>query len=149
MTGSDSLHSLLDYECLPLWLTWFWFTSRSLLQLRCRLVNTPQLNTELSYEWLTTASFHSLSLSLSLSLSQSHIAPDVQSVCMSWCRAPSGAHDQLFILSWKLLSCPYGAPSLTRGRVCRLSVIVGSISSLSFVQLFTILPLKSNRMYNI
>jgi hypothetical protein len=30
-----------------------------------------------------------------------------------------------------------------------LSVIVGSISSLSFVQLFTILLLKPNRMYNI
>jgi hypothetical protein len=30
-----------------------------------------------------------------------------------------------------------------------LSVIVGSISPLSFVQLFTILLLKPNRMYNI
>jgi hypothetical protein len=50
---------------------------------------------------------------------------------------------------WKLLSCPCEAPSLMRGRVCRLSVRVGSISSLSFVQLFTILLLKPNRMYNI
>jgi hypothetical protein len=27
-------------------------------------------------------------------LSQSHIATDGQSVCLSWCRAPAGAHDQ-------------------------------------------------------
>jgi hypothetical protein len=31
MTAQDPLHSLLDYECLLLWLTWFWFTTRSLL----------------------------------------------------------------------------------------------------------------------
>jgi hypothetical protein len=52
VTDRDSLHSLLDYECLLflLWLTWFWFTNRSLLQLRCPLVNTTHLNTQLSYE---------------------------------------------------------------------------------------------------
>jgi hypothetical protein len=46
----------------------------------------------------------------------------------SWCRAPTGAHDQIFIPVRKLLSCLYGAPSLTRGRVCHLS---GSVRSLS------------------
>jgi hypothetical protein len=30
--------------------------------------------------------------------SQSHFTTDSQSVCLSWCRAPSGAHDQIFIL---------------------------------------------------
>jgi hypothetical protein len=83
------------------------------------------------------------------SQSQSHIATDGQSVCLSWCQAPAGAHDQMFLLVWKLLSCPCGAPSLTRGRVCHLSAIVSSISPLSFVQLFTILLLKPNFMYNI
>jgi hypothetical protein len=29
--------------------------------------------------------------------SQSHIATDGQSVSKSWCQAPSGAHDQIFI----------------------------------------------------
>jgi hypothetical protein len=29
--------------------------------------------------------------------SQSHFTTDSQSVCLSWCRAPSGAHDQIFI----------------------------------------------------
>jgi hypothetical protein len=29
--------------------------------------------------------------------SQSHIATDGQSISKSWCRAPYGAHDQIFI----------------------------------------------------
>jgi hypothetical protein len=33
----------------------------------------------------------------SLGQSQSHIATDGQSFSKSWCRAPSGAHDQIFI----------------------------------------------------
>jgi hypothetical protein len=43
----------------------------------------------------------------SQSQSQSHIATDGQSVCLSWCRAPSGAHDQILITGWQLLSCPW------------------------------------------
>jgi hypothetical protein len=50
--------------------------------------------------------------------SQSHITTDVNSISKSWCLAPSGAHDQIFITLWQLLSCFCGAPSLTRGRVC-------------------------------
>jgi hypothetical protein len=30
-----------------------------------------------------------------------------QSVCLSWCRAPSGAHDQILVTVWHLLSCPW------------------------------------------
>jgi hypothetical protein len=55
--------------------------------------------------------------------SQSHIATDGQSVSMSWCRAQSGTFDQRFFFSM-LLSCLLGAPSLTRGRVCHVSVFV-------------------------
>jgi hypothetical protein len=83
------------------------------------------------------------------SQSQSHIATDGQSVCLSWCRAPSRAHDQIFILPWKLLSSPDGAPSLTRGRVCHLSVIVTGFSQLSVVNIFIILQILTNRIYNI
>jgi hypothetical protein len=83
------------------------------------------------------------------SQSQSHIATDGQSVCLSWCRAPAGAHDQIFLLVWKLLSCPCGAPSLTRGRVCHLSITVGSISPSQYVQIFTNLQFLTNCMYNI
>jgi hypothetical protein len=55
----------------------------------------------------------------------SHIATDNQSVGLSWCRAPSGAHDKIFAYLFNLLKVTVlsmGAPSLTRGRVCRLSV---------------------------
>jgi hypothetical protein len=50
--------------------------------------------------------------------SQSHIATDGQSVSKSWCRAPSGAHGQIFFTVWQLRSCFLRAPSLTRKRVC-------------------------------
>jgi hypothetical protein len=73
-------------------------------------------------------------LNQSQSQSQSHIATDGQSLCLSWCRAPTGAHDQMFLLVWKLLPCPCGAPSLTRDRVCHLSVIVDSNSPCHYVQ---------------
>jgi hypothetical protein len=36
---------------------------------------------------------------------QSHIATDGQPVSKSWCRAPSGAHDQLCITVWQLRFC--------------------------------------------
>jgi hypothetical protein len=50
------------------------------------------------------------------SQSQSHITTDGQSFSMSWCRDQSGTFDQRFFFLSKLLSCPCGAPSLTRGR---------------------------------
>jgi hypothetical protein len=37
-------------------------------------------------------------------------------------KPPSGAYDQIFITVRKLRVCWYGAPSLTRGRVCRLQL---------------------------
>jgi hypothetical protein len=40
---------------------------------------------------------------LSTSKSKSHC--DWRSVSKSWCRAPSGAHDQIFITVWHLRSC--------------------------------------------
>jgi hypothetical protein len=36
------------------------------------------------------------SLSAPQSQSQSHVTTNGQSVCLSWCRAPAGAHDQMF-----------------------------------------------------
>jgi hypothetical protein len=60
--------------------------------------------------------------------SQSHIATDGQSISKSWCRAPSGAHDQIFITLWQLRSCFCGTPSLTRGRVCLLYMLLALAS---------------------
>jgi hypothetical protein len=55
------------------------------------------------------------------------IATDGQSVSLSWCRAPSGAHDQILITVWQLRSCPWeGALSDER-------------TSLSFVSQSTVL----------
>jgi hypothetical protein len=38
----------------------------------------------------------------SVSQSQSNIATDGQSASKSWCQAPSGAHEQIFITVWQL-----------------------------------------------
>jgi hypothetical protein len=59
-----------------------------------------------------------------VSQSQSHTATDGQSVSKSWCRTSSGAQDQIFIIVWHLRSCFCGAPSLTRGRVCLLYMLL-------------------------
>jgi hypothetical protein len=61
---------------------------------------------------------------LPASRSRSHIATDGQSVSKSWCRAPSGDHDQIYITVWQLRSCFCGAPSLSRGWVCLLYMLL-------------------------
>jgi hypothetical protein len=42
----------------------------------------------------------------------------------SWCRASSATHDQIFITLWHLRLWFCGAPSLTRGRVCILYMLL-------------------------
>jgi hypothetical protein len=61
---------------------------------------------------------------LSVSQSQSYMATDSRSISKSWCRAPSGAQGQIFSIVWQLRSCFYGAPSLTRGLVCLLYMLL-------------------------
>jgi hypothetical protein len=46
-------------------------------------------------------------------------------VCLG-IKPPSGAYDQIFITVRHLRVCWYGAPSLTRGRVCRLQLLLSS-----------------------
>jgi hypothetical protein len=77
--------------------------------------------------------------SQSKSQSQSHIATDGQSINKSWCRDPSGAHNQIFITLWQLRSCFRGAPSLTRGQVCLLYMllVLASVDFLLFESLGT------------
>jgi hypothetical protein len=57
------------------------------------------------------------------SQSQSHIATDGLSISKSWCRAPSGAHGQIFITVWQLRSWFHGAPSLMRVLLALASVV--------------------------
>jgi hypothetical protein len=47
-----------------------------------------------------------------------------QSVSKFWCRAPSEAHDQIFITVWQLQPCFCGATSLMRGRVWLLYMLL-------------------------
>jgi hypothetical protein len=60
---------------------------------------------------------------------------DWRSVSKSWCRTPSGAHDQIFITVWKLRSCFFfcRAPSLTRGRVC-IFYMLSALASAVFLE---------------
>jgi hypothetical protein len=74
----------------------------------CPIISSSCYNSSL-VTWtvvcLTAAKFKPL-ITASLE-SQSHIAADGQSVSLSWCRAPSGAHDQILVTVWQLLSCPW------------------------------------------
>jgi hypothetical protein len=77
--------------------------------------------------------------SQSQSQSQSYIATDGPSISKSWCRAPSGAQDLIFITLWQLGSCFSGAPFLTIGRVCLLYMllVLASVFFLGFESLRT------------
>jgi hypothetical protein len=68
-----------------------------------------------------------LSLSLSLMLRPTVSRP----VCLG-AKHPSGAYDQILLLVWQLRSCSCGAPSLTRGRVCLLYVLLALASAVFF-----------------
>jgi hypothetical protein len=67
-----------------------------------------------------------------------------QSVCLSWCRAPSGDHDQIFLLVWKLtVLSVWGAFSDDRTSLSFVKVSVSSISQLSICAFIYILLLTS------
>jgi hypothetical protein len=60
----------------------------------------------------------------SVYFSQSYITTDGQSASLSWNKHPSETYDQIFITVRQLLVCLCGALSLTRGRVCRLQLLL-------------------------
>jgi hypothetical protein len=69
-----------------------------------------------------------LSLTALVSQSQSHIATDIQSVSLD-VEPHLGLMNQIFINVWQLRSCFRGAPSLARGWVCLLYMLLGLASA--------------------
>jgi hypothetical protein len=98
------------------WLTSFWFTSRSLTKHEGRRTKThSRLNhltpLWLNYDWLVLESSFMLRPTVS------------RPVCLGIKHA-SGAYDQIFITVRQFRVCWFGAPSLRRGRVCRLQFLL-------------------------
>jgi hypothetical protein len=55
--------------------------------------------------------------------SESYITTDGQSASLSSCEAPSEHQDLICITARQLRVCCYGAPSLTRGWICRVQLL--------------------------
>jgi hypothetical protein len=69
---------------------------------------------------------------------------DWRLVSKSWCRALSGAHDHIFFTVWQLRSCFCGAPSLMRGRVCLLYMLLALSCAVFLVTIFYCLRFQTS-----
>jgi hypothetical protein len=92
-----------------------------------------------NYLRITNVRLTEISISSHLIGSQSHIATDSQLVSQSLCPAP--CRKVTLVTVWQLQSCYCGAPSLTRGQVCLLSVL-GSSSAPSIYVVLARDPLR-------
>jgi hypothetical protein len=101
------------------WDSWLYFTVSDLRLPFRRLLQLAGSR----WRYLTLPP-HGFNTVICQSPSQSYIATDGRSISKSWCRAPPGAHDQIFIIIWQLRSYFYGAPSLTRGQVCLMYMLL-------------------------
>jgi hypothetical protein len=68
-------------------------------------------------------------LQTNLPESESYVTTGGQSASLSWSKQPSGAYDHSFITVRQLRVCWCGALSLTRGRVCRLQMLLALLTS--------------------
>jgi hypothetical protein len=103
--------------------------------------SSPPTTSRVTVEVFEPASTRVL-LGTSQSQSQSHIATDGHSISKFWCRAPSGAHDQIFCYILTVMVLFSGAPSLTKGRsvfcICCWPSPAYSFSGPSYLRLVAI-----------
>jgi hypothetical protein len=61
--------------------------------------------------------------------SQSYFMTNGQSACLSRCQVASGDQDQIFVTLRQLRVCLCWVPSLTRGRVCLLQLLLTLVNA--------------------
>jgi hypothetical protein len=61
--------------------------------------------------------------------SQNYVPTDGQSASLSWCQVPIWDPRPDFCYARQLRVCRCGAPSMTRGRVCRLQLLLALVSA--------------------
>jgi hypothetical protein len=121
----------LGVSSLPLWLTWFWFTGRSLLQLTLSLLNITKLNTELlncllnslTTEWIPNHDWTPLNW-LS-NQSPSYFTTDgLSPISSSWRQIPSDPGPEFYSQMNTRGHSSYIISSLTTGWVCHLQLVL-------------------------
>jgi hypothetical protein len=113
-----------------------WFTASQEMTIVSRATVTPrmliglymQIMSSFQFGLFTRLSFLALKPETISRQSQSYVTSDCQSASLSGCQASSGAKDQIFITVRQLRVCWCGAPSLTRGWVCRLQFLLALTS---------------------
>jgi hypothetical protein len=140
MIVSDSLHSSLDYECLISYCDWLGSDLRigHFFSFRCPLVNTPQaehsnlLRVRIIDSLMNEISSTEISNEGSLtteSESESYVTTDGQSASLSWNKGTIWSLRPDFITVRQMWIYWCGALSLTRGRVCRLKLLMALTSA--------------------
>jgi hypothetical protein len=93
----------------------------------------------MTYDWIIELSWTELNSRMTVPLwltpseseTESYVTTEGRSVCLG-IKNPSGAYDQILITVRQLRVCWRGALSLTRGRICRLQLLLALASAVIF-----------------